>query len=62
MTPRTEAATLINKRMNYDDTLPELSMSSHHYGKQELKELMDLIYEGPPSIIEEELTFKGNNL
>ena len=60
MTPRTEAATLINRRMVYDKTLPELPMSCDHYGKQELKELMDLIYEGPPSTLEEELTFKGN--
>jgi len=27
----------------------------HHYGKQELRELMDFIFEGPPRLPEEEI-------
>ena len=60
MKPRAEAAALINMMMTNTDVSLELPMSAWHYGKQELKELLDFIYEGTPNSTEGELTFKGN--
>ena len=47
MKTRAEAIVLIMKQLD-NDTPASTNKNYYHYGKQELKELMDFIYEGTP--------------
>ena len=55
MISRTEAVALINKRLHEHgkDEIVGEPINLYHYGKVELRELMDLLYGGPPTCIEE---------
>jgi hypothetical protein len=48
MKTRAEAVALINERLG-QSAPPGSEKRAHHYGKVELRELMDFIYGGPPT-------------
>lgn len=60
MKTRAEAAALIKKQLNNDigatTTISGRDKYCRHYGLQELRELMDFIYEGEPKDVSEEVT------
>ena len=39
----------------FDDTAPKIPKSAWHYGKCELRQLMDFIFDGPPTRKEEDV-------
>lgn len=51
MKPRTEAVKFIKAQL--DGTAPDIPYSGWHYGKCELRQLMDFIYGGHPASDEE---------
>lgn len=51
MKPRTEAVKFIMSQ--FDGTVPSVDPSGWHYGKCELRQLMDFIYGGHPATNEE---------
>lgn len=48
MRSREEAARFIEKQLGYKYVCALVKTSAWHYGKQELRELMDFIYESYP--------------
>ena len=62
MKTRREAARFIEKQLNNDtDDLPSLmdKYGRHHYGAQELRQLLDFIYDGPPALESERIALKA---
>lgn len=55
MKPRTVVAYFINRQLGYTYTCPREKGNQHHYGRQELRELLDFIYGGPPTKSDEEI-------
>ena len=45
--PRHELVALINSHL--DMGIPDVNKHHHHYGRMELKVLLDLLYGGPPN-------------
>ena len=59
MKTRADAVAFIEKQFDFDDYKGTVTGrpkgNQHHYGKQELRELMDFIYGGVPSGKSEEI-------
>ena len=58
MKTRKESVKFIKKQFGTDKYFPECSREKgehFHYGKQELRELMDFIFIGPPKSKDEEI-------
>jgi hypothetical protein len=55
MKTREEAANFIHEQLNYRYKCPRNKGRNFHYGIQELRVLMDYIYEGAPQSKEEEI-------
>ena len=53
MKTRAEVARFLEKLL--DEGLPSNRKAAWHFGKMELRDLMDFIYEGPPANDEEEV-------
>jgi len=53
MKSRAEVVKLIESQLNGDTDSYDRKNGAHHYGYQELRELLDFIYEGKPSNIDE---------
>lgn len=51
---RKESVNLIRKRLDGIE-MPKKEGGAHHYGRQELRELMDFIYGGKPKNYDEKL-------
>lgn len=57
---RAEVAAFVSQQMEEQpDELYRRKRSKSHYGKQELKDLLDFLYDGPPKTEEEKLTCDG---
>jgi len=55
---RAKVAAFIRKQLHWKHKLDEAKYpkgNRHHYGKQELKELLDFLFGGPPKSKDEEL-------
>lgn len=52
---RSEAVALINRQFERETPAADAKHSKHYYGVQELRELLDFIYGGPPAGDREEL-------
>ena len=57
MKARIQAVEFIVKQLTYE-TEASSNKSQHHYGREELKELLDFIYEGKPETEEEKISCK----
>ena len=49
MKSREEVARFIEKQMHHSHRCPLPKPNTHHYGLQELRELMDFIYDAEPT-------------
>lgn len=56
MKTRKEAVAFVKNQLSpsYKNVLPK--PHTHHYGRQELRELLDFLFDGPPQTDEQKLT------
>lgn len=62
MKTRQEAAAFIQRQLDETDLITILGRpkpTAYHYGKQELRDLLDFIYEGPPTRPSEGIPGRG---
>lgn len=52
---RIEAVNIIQRQLHGDGAILS-KKTAYHYGKEELKQLLDALYGGPPACKEEELS------